>query len=333
MSRIFARAFGIRGRVLRSWPCMLVLLLCTSCGHREPLRIGLDTWPGYEYLFLAQQEGFFEQEGVEVKLIQCPTLADSRRAFERAQLDVMAGTLIELLLVREHSDRFPQVFLVTDFSNGADNILAASDIHSPAELEGKRLGLVLGCLDVYLATRMMQCANLSLDDLTLVPMEPAAFEEAIVNGQIDAVVGYPSIQPSLVEKHGYHPIFSTAEIPREVVDVLMVDRAVATTRSKDLAAVCRAYSRAQEYAAAHPEEAAALFAQREGISPDEYVSALDSGIRLVTAEEQSSFFGPKGALRSVIPAIHQSLRSTGQVDRSIDLEDCILSARPPRAGF
>ena len=71
-------------------------ILVTGCGQapQPPVRIGINFWPGYEFLYLAEKQGFFKQEGVPVELIQFSSMGDARRAFERGQVDAMAVTLI-----------------------------------------------------------------------------------------------------------------------------------------------------------------------------------------------------------------------------------------------
>lgn len=327
----FARA----GEVLRRLPTVFglcVAVLLGGCARKEQVRIGLDCWPGYEYLFLAEDKGFFEDEGLDVKLVQFPTLADTRHAFERGQLDVMAGTPIELLLIRDNSTRQPQAFLVTDVSNGADNILAAPSISSVTELKGKRIGVALGCLDVFLVSRMMEGVGATLDDVVLVSGEPSEFATAAAAGQLDAVVSYPAIADTMAQV-GFHPVWSTADIPGEVVDFLMADAEFAKSRPRDLAAICRAYDKAQRYAATHSAETIALFSEREGITPAEYAEALSDGVAIVTAGDQERYLGAGGSLVGTLQGITSMLVKTGQTTRDADPNECVLSRVAGRAGF
>ena len=44
---------------------LVSMALSTSCGNtpQAPLRIGMNPWPGYEALALAQEKGFFAAAG------------------------------------------------------------------------------------------------------------------------------------------------------------------------------------------------------------------------------------------------------------------------------
>src|SRR5437870_9350338 len=119
-------------------------LLCAAwlvgCGGNvPPLRIGINAWPANEFLFLAQEKGFFAAQGVDVRLIEYGSLGDVRRAFDRGQIDGMSGTLVELLQSRDATRRAPRAFMVTDLSNGSDMILARGSIAAVSGLAGKRV--------------------------------------------------------------------------------------------------------------------------------------------------------------------------------------------------
>ena len=92
---------------------VLFSLFLSSCSKTPPaaLRIGINAWPGYEYLTLADQLGYYKDEGLKVKLIPFQTLADGRRAFEKGHIDIMAGTLIGMYSSREGAGFKPVVFL------------------------------------------------------------------------------------------------------------------------------------------------------------------------------------------------------------------------------
>ncbi|MCX5690211.1 MAG: ABC transporter substrate-binding protein, partial [Planctomycetota bacterium] len=114
----------------------------------EPLRIGLNPWPGYEFASLAAAKGYFEVEGVDARLLELSSLGDCRRAFERGQVDGFFGTLIEVLESDARLKRNSQVVCVVDYSDGADSIIARKPISSVAELRGKRVAIESGSVNV-----------------------------------------------------------------------------------------------------------------------------------------------------------------------------------------
>jgi Integrase core domain/NMT1-like family len=112
-------------RRLSLFVAVAALLLNLGCAPEKStsLRVGINPWPGYEFLYLAQEKGVYREEGLEVRLVEFSSLSDARRAYERGQINAIAATVIEVLQARDNSSRSPQIVQVTDYSNGADVIL------------------------------------------------------------------------------------------------------------------------------------------------------------------------------------------------------------------
>lgn len=304
----------------------LVLLFAAACDIAEPkapLSIGMNAWPGYEFLYLAQVKGFYEQEGVEVRLVEYGSLSDARRDFERGHLDAMASTLVEVLQAKHLSNRSPEVALVADFSNGADVIVARKDITSLAQLRGKRIGVESASLNEFILARALQNAGLKLADVERVALDQAAMAEAFANGKIDALVTYPPASVEVLSQPDAHRLFGSDEIPGEVVDVVAFDESVFKKRPGDIKAVLRAWGRAVDYAQVNRADAYAVMAAREGISAEEFTQAMD-GLHPVPLAEQGAYFVDGSRLADVLKLVDETLRSAGVISGP-DRSGCCLS--------
>ena len=111
-------------RVLLAAAALLGLASCSS--YSPPLRIALIRWPPFEFLHLAQEKGFFAEEGVEVRLIEFVAVNDTQRAFEHDKIDGGTFSLFQVLQNRDQLKRKMQVPLVIDFSDGADLVHGAA---------------------------------------------------------------------------------------------------------------------------------------------------------------------------------------------------------------
>jgi NitT/TauT family transport system substrate-binding protein len=255
----------------------------------------------------------FRAEGVDVQVVEFSTLGDCRRAYERGQLDACGATVAEVLTARDHSPRSPQIVHVMDYSDGADVIVARPGITDCAGLKGRRVGVELSTVGVYVLARALEKHGLSLSDVTAVPLNTPAMEHAMRNGELDAVVVYPPHSVALLRDGEAATIFSSAEIPGEVVDVLAVDAEITRTRPDAVAKLLRAFWRAVAYAEQNPEEAYAVMAAREGLTPAEFQRALTVGLKTVSQADQASYLRPGGKLAAVIDASDRILRQTGQI--------------------
>src|ERR1035437_4801547 len=160
-----------------------------GCSPEKPasLRVGINSWPGYEFLYLAQEKGFYREEGLEVRLVEFNSLSDTRRAYERGQINVLTSTVIEVLQARDNSPRSPQIVRVVDYSNGADVILARPGLTNSASLRAAGGGLELASLGVYVLARGLERSGLSLADVKMVPVNQLSMEDGYRRGELDAI--------------------------------------------------------------------------------------------------------------------------------------------------
>ena len=302
-----------------------------SAEKSEPLRIGTNAWPGYEFLHLAQAKGYYEEAGVSVRLLEFSSLADCRRAYERGQIDGMATTVIEVLQARDQSTRSPRIVQVFDYSDGGDVILARSGIAGASALKDKRIGVELASLGVYVLARGLEEGGLDIQAVRAISMDQHSMEQALKEGEIDAAVTYPPFSIRLLREEGIKTLFSTKTVPGEVVDVLAFEEDICRQRSGDVAAVIGCFHRAVTYARENPDDAYSIMAARQGITPQEFAAALSDGIRMVSEVEQGAYFSKDGKLREVVDRSDKVLRQTGQLsgpDRRADVIDSSFIAAP-----
>ncbi len=295
---------------------LLAATLLLSCGgaERPPLSLGVNPWPGYEYFYLAQELGFFADAGVDARIVEFTSLADTRRAYERGQLDGMFATLVELLQARQNCARVPQVVLVTDYSNGGDALIAGPGLAGLQDLRGRRVGVEPGSLNCFLLARALETAGLAYEDVLSVPMSPLAMADALQKGSVDAVVAYPPVSLELLADPARRLLFSSADIPGEVVDVLLVDAQVLAGRGREVERLLAAYERALAWGQAHPAEAFAIMARREGLEPHEFEDILENDIRVVGLDGQAPFFVPGGLIERACAGTEAVLRKAGHID-------------------
>lgn len=301
--------YGVRFAAIN----LILLLVLSGCSQPPPaIRIGTILWPGYEYLHLAEHLGYFEEEGVRVQLVEFVSLTDSRRAFERGQIDAWGTTAVELLQSVEHPQRNAQAFYLLDYSNGADVILARADRLGIFDLDGRRVAAEPGTLDVVLLTVALKSYGMTLDDVELVPMPQHQIPRAFREGTIDAAVSYPPNAFEILRAGDVRRIFDSSEVPGYVIDVLAADSAFIESHAEELAAIVRAVERAQDYARVHQDAAFAVMAAREGISPEEFAEAM-SGIEIVPLASQVTCFEADGRIAQAFGVVRETLQRVGMI--------------------
>ena len=311
-----------------AFSCVLSALCAgAGCGHQPQtqLRIGINAWPGYELIYLAQERGYFAAEGLEVKLIEFGSLSDARRAYETGKIDGLATTVVEVLMARDAVDRDLRVVRLFNFSDGADVIVAAPGVADARQLRGKKVGVELASLGIYVLSRALELNDLTLDDVVPLAKDQRTMSEELASGQLDAVVTYPPESASMLAKPGFHIVFSTKGIPGEVVDVLALDGSITRENPERVRALNRAVDRAYEFLKSHPTEACRIMGEREGRTGEEFRQLLSDGITLVSPVEQKSYFGEHGKLHPVVDHVARSLRKVKLISSRPEVADCLAT--------
>lgn len=293
----------------------LALYLLSSCTRQdasETVRIAINPWPGYEFLYLAAQKGYFAAEGLDVELLELASLADVKRIFEQERADGMASTAIEAVQVASTSRGDIILVLVPDYSNGGDVIVAHDPISELADLNGKKVGVEIGLLGTYILSRAMETAGLTVDDVTEINVEQLSAEQALMSGQVDAMVTYPPFSTSILKRTGVKKIFSTVEIPEEIIDTVSIRADAMANPTLWQEKFHNAWQRASNYASENPEEAYRIMAEREGITVPEFTDAL-KGINILDKHDQSAILGSK-KLKANLERVCETLKRAGEMD-------------------
>lgn len=283
---------------------------------KKPLRIGVNAWPGYAYLYLAQAKGFLKAEGVQLDILSFSSLSDIRHAYERGQLDGMACTITEMLQAQKHG-RTSKVVLLADFSNGADKVIATRDITSIQDLKGKRIAIEPATLGAFILARVLEEAGINQKEVRVVGMDQLEMKGAILNGMVDAVISYPPTSSEILhEKERVHTVFDSSQIPGEIVDIFVFDPKIVAERGNELLGMQKAWDESLDYASKHPEEANAIMAAREGLTPAEFKASL-AGIQMVSTAEMEKLLKPQGPFdKAVIIAEGVLDKTEGRYDEN-----------------
>ncbi len=318
--RSFARACGMAAGGIAAG----MALACGSAGEGPELRIGLSPWPGYELFHLAAERGLFDERDGPIRIVEHTSIDDARRAFLRGQTDAFGATLVELLMTRDAGIRAPTAFLALDASEGADVVVARSPIDSPADLRGRRIAVEPGSVGLLLLSRALASAGLGLADVSLKWLDGVEVASAFARSEVDAAVTYPP--HSLVARAaGGRPVFSSARIPGEIVDVLIIDAERLRTRPGDAQRVLDGFRRAAEFAHEQPEAAIAQMAAREGVSPAAFAQALGDGIRMLGPDDQLEVLAAGGSAERALHELERTMRSLGLVTGAGCREGCLTS--------
>ncbi len=236
----------------------------TGCSEKPEyqIKMALNSWPGYEPLFLAEELEFYGD--MPPQLIRVHSNTDTVKALKSGILDAAALTMDEVLRLAQEMPQIT-VFLLLDISDGGDAIIAQRGIDSMQALKGKRIGVEAGALGAYVLTRAIELTpGLELTDLEIYPVAYKNHEKVFLKGSVDAVVTFEPVKGRLLEAGGT-TLFDSSQIPNEILDVLVIRNDVALNHPAEVRAIVRGWFRAQAYIRNNPKRAFAVMAGYESI--------------------------------------------------------------------
>jgi NitT/TauT family transport system substrate-binding protein len=264
---------------------IVVVLFCYGGCHQAPptaFRIGTNVWPGYEPFYLAQAQGYYKD--LNVRLVEYPSASEVFRAFKNGNLEAAALTLDEVVyLCRSSTDI--KIALVMDVSHGGDVIIAKEGIENVEDLHGKRVAVESNALGAYFTSRALEMHGMRPEDISVVHIEVSGHEEAFLQDRVDAAVTFEPVRTKLLAAGGKE-IFSSREIPGEIVDVLVVHEEAVAGHRHTFKKVIKGWFKALDDLEKKPQEAAGIMAKRLKIMPDEVLASYD-GLILPDADENN----------------------------------------------
>jgi len=250
-----------------------VMFFITGCGveQKSPLRVGINLWPGYEPFFLARDMG--EYANSPISLIEYPSPSGAIRAIRNGTVEAVALTLDEVFNLVDSGVK-AKVVLITDISNGGDAILARPGINALEELRGKVVLSEATVLSSYMLNRAFDDTDLSLSDIHRVYSPISEHTWVYENSKVDAIVTFEPVRTKLIEA-GAKELFSSADIPGEIIDVLIVRDDVIESSPEVVQALVDGWYTALQQLHAYPEKSSKMLSTRLHITPKEVLSSLN----------------------------------------------------------
>ena len=160
-----------------------------AAGAQTKIALGMSGWTGFAPLTLAKGAGIFEKNGLDVEIKKIPQ-KDRHLAVASGDIQCAATTVETFMIWNANGVPIKQLFQL-DMSHGADGMVVRNDIASIADLKGKTVAASApGTSPYFVLAWMLNENGLTLDDVTVVNLEPAAAAQSFVAGQNDAAMTY-----------------------------------------------------------------------------------------------------------------------------------------------
>jgi NitT/TauT family transport system substrate-binding protein len=258
--------------------------------------------------------GYFDER--QTRLTEYTSTSEICRGFGNGTIDAGLVTLDEALQLAQDIPDL-RVVLVLDISNGGDVIMAKPEIATLKDLKGHRVGAETSAMGAYMLMRALQFAELTPQDVQIVPMEFSEHELALKQGSVDAVVTYEPTRTKL-RSFGARQIFDSSKIPGEIVDVMVVRDAFLQAHPEAVKHCLQGYYRARAYLKEKPQEAAQIAAPRAKIRPEEFLASLDGLLLPEAGESRRMLMGQTPALLKNAQTLATVMREKGLLRKDVD---------------
>ncbi len=292
---------GLTG--MKQWLTRAALpaVLGLSIAHAEaaPLKIGYSDWPGWVAWEVAIQKGWFKEAGVDVQFEWFDYVA-SMDAFAAGKLDAVTVTNGDALVTGANGAKSVMI-LINDYSNGNDMIVAKPPYKSLKDLKGKKIGVELGFVDHLLLLNGLEKAGMKESDVTLVNVPTNETPQVLASGDVDAIGAWqPNSGMALKLVPGSKMVYSSADEPGLIYDVLTVSPTSYATQKAEWAKVVKVWYRVVDYIydPKTQDDAVKIMAARVGIKPEEYKPLLQ-GTRILKLDEAKAAFAKADGFKSI----------------------------------
>lgn len=278
-------------RTLKAIAAVFAATLISFAAHAaEPLKIGYSDWPGWVAWEVAIEKQWFKKAGVDVKFEWFDYVA-SMDAFAAGKLDAVAMTNGDTLVTGSTGGKGVMVIL-NDYSNGNDMIVARPGITSVAQLKGKKVGVEIGFVGHLLLLNALEKAGLKESEVELVNVPTNETPQVLASGDVDAIVAWqPNSGQALKQVPGSKAIYTSADEPGLIYDVLAVTPASLAARKADWEKVARVWYQVVEFVNDEKTkpEALKIMAARVGLTAEEYAPLL-AGTKLLDLSAAKKVF-------------------------------------------
>jgi len=224
----------------------------------QEMSIFIGTTPHFGNVIVGAEKGFFENEGLPVKVTNFASGSTAVDAFRAGQGHlVVAGDMPSLRLWKQGG-----IGLCAQANYGELSIIAAKkSINNPADLRGKKVGVLVGSTSEYFAKLYLASGGLDYKDIDVINLRPAEMVTGLVRGDIDAFVIWQPFGWRAVEADINAHIVTTGAPYFHEWEMVNTMPEYAKTHPEEIVAFLRGLDRAGKWIPDNPNEAAKIVAK------------------------------------------------------------------------
>ena len=214
--------------------CALVLAGCSGSEvevveEKTQFSIGWSIYAGWMPWPYAEQSGIVkkwaDKYGIEIDVVQVNDYVESVNQYTAGQFDGVTVANMDALTIPAAGGKDTTALIVGDYSNGNDGVLLKGS-SSLVDISGRQVNLVELSVSHYLLARALDSVDLAMTDVRTINTSDADIAAAFTAPEVTAAVAWNPQLLTMRQEAGAKAVFSSADIPGEILDLLVVDTAV-----------------------------------------------------------------------------------------------------------
>lgn len=223
--------------------CLASLLLATTaCGGakqeeaaapaaeapKKEFNIGWSIYAGWMPWAYAEKSGILkkwaDKYGIKINLVQVNDYVESINQYTAGKLDGVGSTNMDALTIPAAGGKDTTALIMGDYSNGNDGIVLKNGA-AIGDIKGRTVNLVELSVSHYLLARALELNGMKLSDVKTVNTSDADIVGAFGSPEVTAVAAWNPQLSEINKAAGAKQVFSSAQIPNEIQDLMTVSTA------------------------------------------------------------------------------------------------------------
>ena len=239
------------------------------------MSLGGVTWIGLTPFYVAQEKGFFTENGLDVNLQIFGANTDYISAFLANRIDgAISSVTSETVLMADKGKDF-KVVMVQDNSQGGDGILARNSVATLADFKGKKVAVEQGAVGHFFLLQVLKEAGLTDKDITIINADAATAAAAYQAGNVDIASSYaPFLSQANEAQSDGRIIYDSSKMPTAIADFYSFGTEYISENPEAVQAFVDGIAKSLGFIETNREEAIAIAAAKLEVTPE----ALDADL-------------------------------------------------------
>lgn len=194
--------------------------------QRSEFRVCWSIYIGWMPWGLGQQRGIVkkwaDKYGIEIEVVQINDYIESINQYTAGKYDGCTMTNMDALTIPAAGGVDSTALIVGDFSNGNDAVVLKNQSRL-SDIKGQRVNLVELSVSHYLLARALESVSLTERDIKVVNTSDADLVAAYASDTVTAAVTWNPLLAEIAAMPGSHKVFDSADIPGEIIDLMVVN--------------------------------------------------------------------------------------------------------------